>query len=261
MNKDYPLFERISIECNSFCNRSCSFCTRTYDEREKVKMPYKAILKVLYELKEINFKGLISFHFYNEILTDKRIFDLFEKCKELGLNNYLVTNGDFLTHEKVKTLGTFNIKEFTLSLYDSIDKNDFIKRSKYYTDKLGLDKYDWELIILNGGEGYTNRAGYVNHTEEKYDLPVKAACSKIVKKIDVRYDGEVVMCCLDYYGLHSIGNVNSQNIIDIWYGEKKREQLKDLSIGNRAKYKLCSGCSDYMLPIKDEENGIREKTR
>lgn len=248
-NNDYPLFERISIECNSYCNRFCSFCTRTYDNREKVRMPLKTIYKTLEELSEIEFKGLISFHFYNEVFTDKRIWDLFNKCKELGLNNYLVTNGDFLTPEVVKKLSTYNIKEFTLSLYDSVDREDFQKRSKDFIQKYNLDLYDWELIILQGGEGFTNRAGYVNHVEEKVELPVKAACSKIVKKIDVRYDGEVVMCCLDYYGLHSIGNIKNSNLVDIWYSEKKKEQLENLAIGNRKKYKLCSGCSDYMVEL------------
>lgn len=250
MNKrDYPLFERISIESNSYCNRFCSFCTRTYDNREKVRMPTELIFKTLYELNEVNFQGLISFHFYNEVFTDKRIFELFEKCVELGLNNYLVTNGDFLTAENVERLSRYNIKEFTLSLYDSKDSEDFKHRSKEYIRKYNLDQYSWELIILNGGEGFTNRAGYVNYTEEKYDLPVKAACSKIVKKVDVRYDGEVVMCCLDYFGLHSIGNVKDENIIDIWYNDKRRKQLKDLAEGKREKYKLCSGCSDYMIEI------------
>jgi radical SAM protein with 4Fe4S-binding SPASM domain len=212
-------------------------------------MPTELIFKTLYELNEVNFQGLISFHFYNEVFTDKRIFELFEKCVELGLNNYLVTNGDFLTAENVERLSRYNIKEFTLSLYDSKDSEDFKHRSKEYIRKYNLDQYSWELIILNGGEGFTNRAGYVNYTEEKYDLPVKAACSKIVKKVDVRYDGEVVMCCLDYFGLHSIGNVKDENIIDIWYNDKRRKQLKDLAEGKREKYKLCSGCSDYMIEI------------
>lgn len=250
MNKrDYPLFKRISIECNSYCNRFCSFCTRTYDNREKVRMPTETIYKTLNELSEVNFKGLISFHFYNEVFTDKRIFELFEKCLELELNNYLVTNGDFLTADKVESLSQYNIKEFTLSLYDSEDRADFEKRSKEYIQKFKLDQYDWELIILNGGEDFTNRAGYVEHTEEKYKLPVKAACSKIVKKIDVRYDGEVVMCCLDYFGLHSIGNIKNENIIDIWYSDKRRKQLSDLAEGKRDKYTLCSRCSDYMVEI------------
>lgn len=250
MNKrDYPLFERISIECNSYCNRFCSFCTRTYDNREKVRMPTETIFKALNELSEASFNGLISFHFYNEVFTDKRIFELFEKCQDLGLSNYLVTNGDFLTVDNVERLSQYNIKEFTLSLYDSENRADFEKRSREHIEKFKLDQYNWDLIILNGGEDFTNRAGYVEHTEEKHELPVKAACSKIVKKVDVRYDGEVVMCCLDYYGLHSIGNIANENIIDLWYSDKRREQLNDLAEGSRDKYKLCSGCSDYMVEI------------
>ena len=170
IKRDYPLFERISIECNSYCNRFCSFCTRTYDNREKIRMPIETIYKTLNELGEVNFTGLISFHFYNEIFTDKRIFELFQKCQELGLNNYLVTNGDFLTVENVERLSQYNIKEFTLSLYDSVNREDFEQRSKDYIDKFKLDQYGWELIILNGGEDFTNRAGYVKHTEEKYEL-------------------------------------------------------------------------------------------
>lgn len=251
IKKDYPLFERISIECNSFCNRSCSFCTRTYDKREKKRLSTSLIYKTLNELFEINYKGLIAFHFYNEVFTDSRIFEFFEKCKELNLNNYIVTNGDFLTKENIAKLSKYNIKEFTLSLYDCKDRNDFEMKSKKYISDFMLDKFDWELIILNGGEGFTNRAGNVEYVEEKIELPVKAACSKIVKKIDVRYDGEVVMCCLDYYAIHSIGNISKTNIIDIWYGEKKRHQLQELANGNRYKFKLCSKCSDYMMEIKD----------
>ena len=88
----YPIFDKISIESNSFCNRSCSFCTRTNDNREKEKLSTDLIYKVLYELAEIEYQGLISFHFYNEVFTDKRIFSFFQKCKDLGLNNYIFTN-------------------------------------------------------------------------------------------------------------------------------------------------------------------------
>ena len=86
-NIPYPIFEKISIEINSYCNRSCSFCTRTLDNREKVRMPEELVHKVLYELAAIKYNGRIAFHFFNEVFTDNRIFSFFEKCKELGLNN------------------------------------------------------------------------------------------------------------------------------------------------------------------------------
>ena len=71
----YPIFDKISIESNSFCNRSCSFCTRTNDNREKEKLSTDLIYKVLYELAEIEYKGLISFHFYKLQYSRSLIFD------------------------------------------------------------------------------------------------------------------------------------------------------------------------------------------
>lgn len=245
----YPLFERISIECNSFCNRSCTFCTRSIDNREKKRMPEELIHKVLNELAEINYKGLIAFHFYNEIFTDKRIFSFFEKCQQLGLSNYVITNGDFLSRENVKALSKYNIKEFTLSIYDWSTEDDFASKCKELNDNLRLEEYPWDYHIIKGGDNFGNRAGYVNHKTENLTLPVKAACSKIETKIDVRYDGAVVMCCMDYYGIHKIGDISKDNIVDIWYGEIRQQQMRDLKLGLRERYKLCSKCSDYIKPV------------
>lgn len=249
-NYPYPLFEKISIESNSFCNRSCSFCTRTSDNREKARMPEELVHKVLYELAEIEYKGLISFHFYNEVFTDKRIFSFFEKCQELGLNNYLFTNGDFLTADVVRKLSTYNIKEFVLSIYDWETDEDFQEKCNEFDRELKLKDYPWDFYIVKGGENFGNRAGYVQHKEEELPLPIAAGCSKIEKKLDIKYDGSVVMCCLDYYGLHKIGDIRHDNIIDIWYGQIRQKQIADLRKGLRKCYKLCSKCSDYIKDIQ-----------
>lgn len=248
----YPIFEKISIEINSYCNRSCSFCTRSLDEREKVRMPEEMVFKVLYELTDINYEGLISFHFYNEVFTDKkRLFTFFEKCKELYLNNYLVTNGDFLTIEIVDRLKTYNIKEFALSIYDWKTEEEFEAKCNYFERELKLKDHSWEFYIIKGGDNFGNRAGYVSVKEETLSLPLKAACSKIESKIDIRYDGAVVMCCQDYYGLHKIGDIAKDNIVDIWYGEIRRKQISNLRKGLRKCYELCSKCSDYIAEIKN----------
>lgn len=247
----YPLFEKISIECNSYCNRSCSFCTRSSDDREKVRMPEELIYKVLHELANIEYKGLISFHFYNEAFTDKRIFSFFEKCQALGLNNYVFTNGDYLTKDVIERLSRYNIKEFVLSLYDWTTDEDFQEKCNIIKNELKIDKYPWKFHIVKGGENFGNRAGYVQHKAEELSLPIMAACSKIEKKVDIRYDGSVVMCCLDYYGIHKIGDIRSENIIDIWYGAIRQKQIMDLREGLRKCYKLCSKCSDYTIEIKN----------
>jgi MoaA/NifB/PqqE/SkfB family radical SAM enzyme len=248
-NHPYPLFEKISIEINSYCNRSCSFCTRSQDYREKVRMPEEMVHKVLYELADIRYQGLVAFHFFNEVFTDSRIFSFFEKCKELGLSNYLVTNGDFLNTDIVERLKRYNIKEFALSIYDWETEAEFQAKCNYFQEELKLPNHNWEFYIIKGGENFGNRAGYVNHKEENVLLPIAAGCSKIKKKLDVRYDGSVVMCCLDYYALHKIGDIRTDNIIDIWYGEIRQKQISDLQKGLRKNYKLCSGCSDYIVEL------------
>jgi radical SAM protein with 4Fe4S-binding SPASM domain len=249
MNQPYPLFEKISIESNSFCNRSCSFCTRSMDNREKARMPEELIHKVLYELAEIEYKGLISFHFYNEVFTDKRIFSFFEKCQELNLYNYVVTNGDFLTKDIVERLSKYNIKEFALSVYDWKTEKEFEEKCNAFNSELKLKDYPWDYYIVKGGDDFGNRAGNVQYKEEELTLPIKAACSKIEKKIDVRYDGSVVMCCMDYYGKHKIGDIRNENIVDIWYGEVRQKQIKDLRKGLRKSYELCSKCSEYIKEV------------
>jgi MoaA/NifB/PqqE/SkfB family radical SAM enzyme len=153
-NIPYPIFEKISIEINSYCNRSCSFCTRSLDSREKVRMPEELVHKVLYELAEIKYNGLIAFHFFNEIFTDNRIFSFFEKCKELGLNNYLVTNGDFLKKDIVERLKTYNIKEFALSIYDWKTEEEFQAKCNYFLEELKLRDHTWEFYIIKGGDNF-----------------------------------------------------------------------------------------------------------
>jgi len=214
-------------------------------------MPEEMVHKVLYELAEINYKGLISFHFYNEVFTDKRIFSFFEKCQELGLNNYLFTNGDYLTKDVIERLSKYNIKEFTLSIYDWKTDEEFQEKCDAFNKELQLEAYSWDFYIVKGGENFGNRAGYVQHKQEEFSLPLKAACSRIEKKLEVRYDGSVVMCCLDYYAIHTIGNIKNKNIIDIWYGEIRQKQIMDLRQGLRKCYKLCSKCSDYVVEIKN----------
>lgn len=80
-NIPYPIFEKISIEINSYCNRSCSFCTRTLDNREKVRMPEELVHKVLYELAAIKYNGRIAFHFLMKFLQIIEYFHFLRSAK------------------------------------------------------------------------------------------------------------------------------------------------------------------------------------
>jgi 2-deoxy-scyllo-inosamine dehydrogenase (SAM-dependent)/8-amino-3,8-dideoxy-alpha-D-manno-octulosonate transaminase len=76
------LFDRLLIESQSNCNRSCWFCPRTYDRTGKYldaigrsvlhQMPTDKILDLLDQARALGFRGHVAFHHYSEPLLDKR---------------------------------------------------------------------------------------------------------------------------------------------------------------------------------------------
>lgn len=241
----YPIFERISIECHSYCNRNCRFCTRSYNPRPIQFMPMKLITKVLHELADIHYSGTVSFHFYNEIFTDPRILMILEYSKRLGLYNYINTNGDLLTDDIIKVVANLNVLQLNISLYDWTSEEDFCNLRNATISRLGLNEFPNEYRFIKGGDHLGTRAGYAKHKYQPDGLPLHSGCSCISKKLEIRCDGKAVMCSHDYFGIHEIGNIENQHILEIWYGNKRLHQIKTLAQGNRNSFELCSRCSDF----------------
>src|SRR5688500_5799223 len=75
-----PLFERLQIESQSNCNRSCWFCPRTYDESGKYldrtgrsvmnQMSTETILDLLDQAQAMGFRERVTFFHYSEPLLD-----------------------------------------------------------------------------------------------------------------------------------------------------------------------------------------------
>src|SRR5882724_13576203 len=84
------LFERLLIESQSNCNRSCWFCPRTYDRSGKhldetgrsvlKQMPTWKILDLLDQAQALGYRGAVGFDHYSEPLLDKRSITLAEEA-------------------------------------------------------------------------------------------------------------------------------------------------------------------------------------
>src|SRR5438034_10598559 len=85
------LFERLQIESQSNCNRSCWFCPRTYDRSGRYldrtgkpvshRMPMETILDILDQAKALGFTGRVGFHHYSEPLLDRRNVALAQEAR------------------------------------------------------------------------------------------------------------------------------------------------------------------------------------
>jgi len=75
--------------------------------------------------------------------------------------------------------------------------------------------------LHNGGgtEPFGRKVSYAN-----------SKCDYLWKSMVILIDGRVSLCCLDYDGVYTLGNVYDESIYDIWHGEKYKLYRKNIKI-------------------------------
>ena len=265
-----PPFKKLRIEINSDCNRKCVFCPRGTDvtrwknpteKRKKMIEKYMEtddVISILDQNMTQGFRAQVGFDFYNEATLDDRLLYFCEHTKKLGAPLEIVTNGDNLIDDETYTKKLFSLADFVvISLYDYKDydgRKKLIDKWQRYLFGLGIDR-GYQLA----GDYFTfgNRAGLVDRRDKFMDkaeldqqVPIKANCKKVHSKMNIRYDGEVALCCEDSHIRYSLGNVLESSLRDVWYGEKMQEATKLLAAGNRAAIAPCSKCVKSIVKVK-----------
>lgn len=94
----YPLFNRISIETISYCNRACTFCPCAWHDRGTTHMSDTLYGKLVEELGRLEFDGVAQLFFLSEPMIDltlqKKAEYLRECCPKISI--YISSNGDVL---------------------------------------------------------------------------------------------------------------------------------------------------------------------
>lgn len=227
------IFKYVEIETYPICNRKCSFCPVSQDKTPKKMMSDELFNKIINELKELHFKGEVSLSCYGEPLLDKRLAGFAKRIKaELGSKIIINTNGDFLTTEKFRELIAAGIDTIYLSQHDkespSVIKNLFSEISPTEQRHLAFN-------LVNEDTELVNRGGSV----EVKILRTLFGCP--FRNIYIRADGNVRLCCNDYYCEVKLGNVNQSKLIDIWnnpfYKKIRNEIRRDIF-----NLKICKKC-------------------
>lgn len=207
----FPPLNYVSIEINSACNRSCTFCPNSIEERPKFFLEEELFYKIIQDLKDIGFKGEINFNLYNEPLLDPRICMFMKHIKkELpSAYMYLNTNGDFLNITKWKELRDSGLSFANVTQYDG-------KINKNITKLIdALDAEEKKHIYAHELGGKHSRAGLVG-SDYTGPLPLKEVCTRPFNQLPINWKGKVILCCNDYYGSVEIGDVRHEKISDIW---------------------------------------------
>ncbi|MDA0049030.1 radical SAM protein [Brachyspira hyodysenteriae] len=237
----------VSFEISTYCNRKCWYCPNSYNETLKKFMDWNIFIKAIEELKNIKYSGAISYNLYNEPLFDDRLEDFIRHTHNSLPNviTVLYTNGDILNVELAKKLVEAGLDKFIVTVHDKDpDKN--LKRlipvKEFLKEKMILQTSN-DLKLLNQG-GTIN----INSSKNKY---IVKKCPDI-KNLTIKFNGDIILCCRDYYARNIIGNILNNTIVDIYksYSDLREELLSK----NIVKLDICKKCLEIEDDIKPYQN-------
>jgi GTP 3',8-cyclase len=220
---DFYLFTGVSIEISTYCNRRCEYCPNHYNEPKKEYMKEEIFHKIIQDLAAINFSGTVSYVHYNEPLLDERLPKFIAYTKSQLPKSYvkIITNGDYLTPYICSGLIAQGADEIYITLHD---KGASALHSK------------WNVIRNLFGEHVTfdslhdkpksNRAGLVQVGENL----AKGKCP-YPQGLIIDHNGNLLLCCNDYFCKHGMGNVMDKPLMEIWWSQKWLDLRSDMRKG------------------------------
>jgi radical SAM protein with 4Fe4S-binding SPASM domain len=247
----FPLPSEVEISESGTCNRTCSFCPRSDPNFKDVKDFIKSDLhtKLINELKEQDYKGVVRYSGFVEPLLDKNIYNLILQTKS-NLPNArveMVTNGDVLNINRLNMLFKSGLDTILISVYDGPED------AKMFEDmcieaRLNVDQYVIRHRYFNEEKDFgltiSNRAGMMKNAEYKI-MPLKkelkAKCFYPGYTFFMDYNGDVLMCPHDWGKKIILGNLNHKTFKEIWTSKKAINLRKKLNEGNR-KFAPCNVC-------------------
>lgn len=253
-NLKFPIFSIIEFNLHGSCNRRCAFCPRVDEElwpNKDEELSVSLFKKILNELKEVNYSGRISFSGFSEPTLHSRLCEILKLIKENLPNSFpeIITNGDYLNEKKLKEFFESGLKFIYVSLYTNKQTYDKLVKLK---KNLNLNDYQFSIRPRNLGSknnfglNLNNRAGAVDYStfgkKIKEEFPLKQICNYPMYTIFVDYNGDTLICPNDWDKRKIIGNVNKENILDIWNNEQFKNVRQRLLNKDRNS-KPCEKCN------------------
>jgi MoaA/NifB/PqqE/SkfB family radical SAM enzyme len=254
----HPLPAAILIENTNHCNAQCVMCPREKLTRKRGFMAFGLFEKIIREVSGKGRKPVVHLHGFGEPLLDESLPERIRLAKTCGIQHtYLVTNASLLFPETARKLIQAGLDAMKISFYGTDEESyhatmrrldfktaldnvrDFVKLRKELnkrTPKLILQYIPQEANGARAEEFQSlwrsvldKRAGdCLNFTSldnfgggrayNRLGERIVSVCFYPWTALSVLCDGRAVTCCVDYNGLQSVGDLNSQSVMEIWNG-------------------------------------------
>jgi MoaA/NifB/PqqE/SkfB family radical SAM enzyme len=240
-----PLFTHVEIETINRCNGECGFCpvNRHADPRPAARMKEDLFRSIIGQLREMDYRRSLYLYSNNEPLLDTRIVDFAAHAKEQlpAASVRMYTNGILLTPDILRRLAP-HLDDITINNYSddfTLAPNireilDMSERDSGLSRKVRVVmRYRRELMTSRGGQS-PNKLDILPRT-----LPV--GCLLPARQLIVRPDGRLSLCCNDAVGVMTLGDANTDSILDIW-NSPGNKALRRRVLEGRGGVDLCRQC-------------------
>lgn len=269
----------IIIETSSYCNRRCSYCPVNKMPREQSFMSEDLFEKIIYELRNIDYRQMIKLNLFNEPLADKKILKYVRRIKELLPISYIQinSNGDYLTKEYLDELCDAGIDEMLITQHMNPDEKysdelaeyklkqflrrvdlPYVETSRKENHNITMDYIyrDTRLLCVtnNWSEDGVDRAGAI----EKLSIQGRQwPCCLPFREMAMDVDGNMRLCCNFYVNEKPMASVVDKNLLDIYFSDEMVQARRELFDFGEKK-EPCNSCSMYDYGQIETDN-LRKK--
>lgn len=290
---DFPL--HLDIESTNNCNLRCLMCGRNWMKEKIGYISWELFKKIIDEAAKHHLPS-IKLNYRGEPLLHPELPKLVRYAKERGvLEVQFNTNGLLLNEKRAREFIEAGLDRIIFSFdgatkktyekirrgsnYETVVKNikSFIYLRNKKRTKKPLVKIQMVKISKNKKEvedfirmwlPIANRVALnvemdimdnITKSRKSRKNVVHFPCPQIWQRLMICWDGEVRMCCGDWYGEIILGNIKESSVYDIWHGEKLNKIRELHSQGNFDRIPVCANCGVNTPKIDPELQAIVEK--
>lgn len=276
--KDYYC-RSVQIETTTHCNRSCRFCPVFIDPKTPSVMPMEMFTEIVEKAAVHKSIRFATFHFFNEPTLDPQFIERAEVLKDHGMKLALYTNASLLDKEKIEKLEVMDVIHVIWVNFPSLDRKEFMSLTQ--SDSFDMSIENIELLSKSGlpvkiavnGTGKESfekaeemkknyassgievihtdtcdRAGALEDTEYAQDIHITSrltGCSWPVNHPYFSVNGDIFLCCNDYYQKEKFGNIKDGSLHEIMTSDEAVEmRRKVFGVSDSPDDFICRSCHD-----------------
>jgi len=246
MRDNVPLFSWLDINLTELCNRKCVFCPRAdpaFYPNQKLHMSNSLAEKIAGELRDLNYKGTIVLSGFGEPMLHPTLAELVSVFRD-DIRVEMVTNGDFLSTDRISQLLDAGVDFFVVSMYDGPHQKDSFN-TMFAEAGCGEQQYLLRDRWYSEDEGFglklTNRAGTVTIGIQD-EVDVTHPCYYPAYSMTIDWNGDVLLCVQDWHKKVKAGNLYAQSLMEVWTSPQMKKRRTELACGRRisAPCNLCN---------------------